>query len=156
MSIYRKGLDNVFNEVNAAPVRALRELAKPAAGATAEAQSPAEAAHEQAEKSKRKKGVPLNVPLPRTLAWAANLPPDVQPHELIRSYARIVNHLAIGWEDPDAARQYFDELLGSRRANRKGFPKQVETELIALRRYFVALRAEGWERLEPWDHVRKR
>jgi hypothetical protein len=156
MSIYRKGLDNVFNEVNAEPIRALRESAKPAARATVEAQSSAEAAREQAEKSKRKKGEPLNVPLPRTLAWAADLPPDIQPHELIRSYARIVNHLALGWEDPDATRSHFDELLVGKRANRKGFPKQVETELIALRRYFAALHAEGSERLVPWEHVRKR
>ncbi len=155
MSIYRKGLDNVYADVHATRFGALGEPSKPATQAKAVARSPAEAAREAAERSKRKRGEPLNVPLPRTLAWAATLAPDVQPHELIRLYARIANHLALGWEDTHATLAYFEQLLVTNRANRNGFPKQVESELVALRLHYGFLHPERGT-IDPWRHLRKR
>ena len=81
----------------------------------------AEAAREQAEKRKRSAGEPLSVLLPETVAWAAQLPSDIPPHELMRSFARIANRLAGGWNEPDATLACFQQLLMTQRPRRKGF-----------------------------------
>jgi hypothetical protein len=103
----------------------------------------AEATREQSEKRKRGVGEPLSVLLPETVAWAAQLPSDVQPHELMRSFARIANRLAGGWSEPDATLAYFQQLLMTQRPNRKGFPVQVRRELILLCRCYVDLHGRG-------------
>jgi hypothetical protein len=84
----------------------------------------------------RSKGAPSNVPLPRTIAWAAKLPCDVRTDELMRSFPRIANLLAADWDEPESTYAYFDQLLVDRRGNRKGFPPGVASELVALRRYY--------------------
>ena len=94
------------------------------------------AAREEVEKLKRK-GEPTNLALPRTKEWAANLPPDVQPHELIRTFGRVANLLAASWNDSEATVACFYHLLSDTRANRKGFPPKVKTELLTLQSYFV-------------------
>ena len=105
--------------------------------AKSEVQSRIDAARDEAERRKRKPCQPLNVPLPRTFAWAATLPPDVRPHALIRSYPRITNNLALGWDDVDATHAYFGHLVKSTRTGRRGFPEQMMSEILALYWHYV-------------------
>jgi hypothetical protein len=104
-----------------------------------DARSPAGAAEGEGGASDRRKAEPVNVPLPRTLAWAAELPGEVRPHMLLRSFARIANLIASQWDEPKALYAYFGELLIDRRKDRKGFPPEVTRELLALREYYSFL-----------------
>ena len=85
------------------------------------------------EPARRRKAAPANVPLPRTLDWAEDLPSSVKPTALLRQYARIANVLAATWDDPKALSPYMDGLLRDNRGNRKGFPPDILSELLALR-----------------------
>ena len=108
-----------------------------------EAQLLAAAARNEAEKSSRGKATPTNVALPRTLAWAAKLPPNVQPKELLRSFGRIANLLAANWDDAAATTACFHRLLVDSRGCRSGFPPNVTSELLALQSYFAFWRVQG-------------
>ena len=90
----------------------------------------------------RRKAVPANVPLPRTLKWVESLPSSVKPTALLRHYARIANVLAAAWDDPKAVSSYMDCLFRDERGDRKGFPPDVSLELTALREYHANLIAE--------------
>lgn len=90
-------------------------------------------------RSERSKTQPINVVQPRTLAWAADLPGDIQPQQLLRSFARIANLIASRWDEPRALYVYFGELLIDRRKGRRGFPPEVRSELLALRAYYSHL-----------------
>ena len=81
-----------------------------------------------------RKAKPLETLLPRTAAWIASLPAASQPHELARQFARIANHLCATWHQPAECRRYFDDLLVDKRGGRKGFPAEVLSELLRLRR----------------------
>ena len=105
--------------------------------AKSEAQLRADAARNEAEKSKRSKAEPINIALPRTLEWAFNLPREVQPQELIRSFGRVANNLAANWGDQDATVAYFSDLLVDTRGCRRGFPPQVVNELLGLQAYYA-------------------
>jgi len=121
------------------------------------AESTLEAEREAAERRKRSKAEPTNIALPRTLAWAATLPADVQPTALIRLHGRIANLLALDWNDPLAIAADFDQLLIDRRGNRKGFPPIIVTELRALARHYGRPQPSthaGSGR--AWEDVRKR
>lgn len=102
-----------------------------------EAQLRADAARNEAEKSKRSKAEPTNVALPRTLEWAFNLPRDVQPQELLRSFGRVANLLAANWADADATVACFSQLLVDTRGCRRGFPQEVVKELLTLQTYYA-------------------
>ena len=125
------------------------------------ADSTPEAERKAAERSKRGKAEPTNIALPRTLAWAATLPADVQPTALIRLYGRIANVLALDWNDPLAITADFDQLLIERRENRKGFPPIIVTELRALARHYGRVQpstsvSHTTGSQSPWGDVRKR
>ena len=128
MSIYRKIAKEAPSDVTTTTVT--RQFKRPEASATGS---------EDPEKSKKRKAAPMDAPLPRTFTWIAKLPREVQPIELMRSYARIANVMATIWNEPDAMSEYFDELLVDRRGNRKGFPPDVTGELLKLRAYYVDL-----------------
>ena len=66
MSIYRKFARESPNDVQVTAHP--RQVEEPVA---------IDAAKEEAEKSKRRKGAPMDTPLPRTFTWAAKLPPEV-------------------------------------------------------------------------------
>ena len=105
------------------------------------------------EEHKRvRKAAPANVPLPRTLTWVASLPPNFQPNGLVRHFARIANLIAATWEDPKAFDAYIESLLTDKRGNRRGFPSDILSELVALQRYHNTLRKDD----SPWDNVAKR
>src|SRR5512135_96879 len=80
----------------------------------------------------RRKSAPANVPLPRTLKWADELPPRVRPVALMRQFPRIANLIAANWDDLVQLEIYMDSLLTDKRGGRKGFPSEVTAELGAL------------------------
>ena len=94
------------------------------------------------EHARRRKAVPANVPLPRTLSWVKGLPSSVKPTALLRHYARIANVLAAAWHDPKAVSSYMDCLFADERGDRKGFLPDVSRELLALREYHATLNAD--------------
>lgn len=145
MSFYRKFAGDILNEITS--------TAQPRPAEKTEVERMRDAAHEEAERNKRSRGSPSNTALPRTLTWAASLPPDVRPYELLRQYGRIANLLAASWNDADATYAYLDELLVDHRGNRKGFPPEVMQELLGLRTHYGALHLQ---RSGAWVDVRKR
>ncbi len=78
-------------------------------------------------------------PLARTLKWVASLPPDVKPTALLRRYARIANVIAATWGHATSLRSYMDCLFSEKRGIREGFPPEVLSELVALKRYHDTL-----------------
>ena len=105
-------------------------------------------------KARRGKGEPVNTPLPRTIAWAASLPPEVRPVEVLRGYARIANLLASMWDDRESTYRYFDELLVDKRGTRQGFPPLVAAELARLKAHYAG--ETGLQLADTWHTVRKR
>ena len=87
-----------------------------------------------------RKARPVEYMLPATVKWFEALPPEVRPVVLAAEYARIANLLAQQWNDDNACRAYFDELLTGRRGKRRGFPVTVRRELWQLREYYQRVR----------------
>ena len=119
MSIYRKFDREPLSDVHAKPIKRADDAAPGSA------------------QSRRAK--PAEEPLPATIQWAAKLPPDVRPMNLLRQFPRIANALASSWGDPALLRPYLDELFVDRRGNRQGFPPEVMAELFALRTFYEGL-----------------
>jgi len=71
--------------------------------------------------------------------WLDELPPDVRPIDLPRSFPRIVNRLAESWHDVSACTALLAELVVDQRGDRRGFPMRVALELVALRDYRTRL-----------------
>jgi len=90
---------------------------------------------EREEHVHQRSAVSAEKPLPRTLKWVASLPPRVRPTALLRRYARIANVIAATWGHATSLRSYMDCLFSESRAKRRGFPPEVLSELIALKRY---------------------
>lgn len=81
-----------------------------------------------------------SAPNPRDMAltslartWAERLPEPLRPAALCARYPRVANRLALCWEDPVLVAKVFADLLEDRRGTRKGWPPEVQRELIALR-----------------------
>ncbi len=104
------------------------------------------------ENRRLRRATPANEPLPHTLKWVASLPLNVRPVALLRHYARIANIIAATWRDPASFVPYTDSLFIDKRASRQGFPPDVLSELLALRRYYDTLRADD---LSAGDFVGK-
>ena len=83
-----------------------------------------------------RKAKPVDCLLPLSDRWFGRLPLDVRPRELATQYPRIVNLVALQWNDSDACFAYFDELLVDRRGARQGFPAGVQRELLRLREHW--------------------
>ena len=83
-----------------------------------------------------RKATPVDKPVLRTTMWVAALPHDVRPTALIRRYARIANLIAAAWGDQKSFRIYMESLLTDNRGNRRGFPPDVLSELLALQHYY--------------------
>jgi len=95
------------------------------------------------EHKRRRHATPADKPLPRTLAWLASLPPNVQPTALIRRYPRIANVIAATWGHATSLRSYMDCLYSENRGTHRGFPLEVLRELVALKRYHDILGADS-------------
>jgi hypothetical protein len=89
--------------------------------------------------SSRRKAEPVNRLLPASREWLGSLPADVQPMLLAAQYPRIVNLLAMEWANPTICRVYLAHLLADQRGDRKGFPADVQRDLVTLRDYFYTL-----------------
>jgi hypothetical protein len=85
--------------------------------------------------SDRRRPQPLNQQLPSTAKWVASLPAEVQLPVLLQTLPRIANAIARLWQDDAGLRQYLDDLLTDNRGGRRGFPPDVQLELILLREY---------------------
>jgi hypothetical protein len=89
--------------------------------------------------SSLRRAEPASRLLPIGREWFASLPADVQPKSLAVQYPRIVNVLAVEWTNPSTCRTYLINLLADRRGTRKGFPPEVQRDLVILRDYYYTL-----------------
>ncbi len=80
--------------------------------------------------------LPGEMPLRRTLAWAARLPDDILPSVLLCHYARVANVIAATWDDPAAFRAYIESLSTQKLGDLRRFTPDALDELLALQRYF--------------------
>ena len=80
-----------------------------------------------------RKAQPLNQTLPATRRWIAQLPADIRPLSLVRQFPRIGNGLARAWPDASRFAAHLESLLQDRRGGRRGFPSDVQSELLTLR-----------------------
>ena len=87
----------------------------------------------QADPQYLRRAQPLNEALPTTVRWVAALPRAVWPLSLLREFPRIANRLAQAWPTPLSFDAYLDSLLHDRRGGRRGFPGDVQDELLNLR-----------------------
>ena len=81
---------------------------------------------------------PADYLLPIGERWLRGLPPEVLPAALVTTFPRIVNLIAMQWDDRNACSAYFEELLTDRRGGRRGFPQTVERDLARLRHYWYS------------------
>jgi hypothetical protein len=74
----------------------------------------------------------------QAIDWLISLPPGLRPEQLSHLFPRITNALAEVWQDADSLDAALDRLLDDGRKGRKGFPKAVRDELVALRNWTSA------------------
>jgi hypothetical protein len=79
---------------------------------------------------------PLNQAVPATWRWIEQLPADMRPLSLVHEFPRIANVLARAWPDAPSFAACIDSLLHDRRGGRRGFPGNVQSELVMLRDFF--------------------
>lgn len=65
--------------------------------------------------------------------WLESLPPESRPHDLCAHFPRIVNRLALCWEDQALAVRLLDDYLRDKRGGRRGFPATALHDLRSLR-----------------------
>ena len=127
MSIYegRKGLMD-YDDVHETPVARNAPVPGPSRDSSAESR----------DWLQHRKAKPIDRVLPFSDRWFGRLPLDAYPRELASQYPRIVNLIALQWDDSEACSAYFDELLVDRRGARQGFPARVQLELMRLREHW--------------------
>ena len=81
---------------------------------------------------------PADYLLPIGERWLRGLPAELLPAALLTTFPRIVNLIAMQWDDRGACAVYFEELLADRRGGRRGFPQNVERDLSRLRNYWYS------------------
>ncbi|MBK7793233.1 MAG: hypothetical protein IPO82_01185 [Betaproteobacteria bacterium] len=79
-----------------------------------------------------RKAKPIKVLLPATRAWLDMLRPDVQPRALVTQFPRLANRIAADWRSPEMCRSLLCQLLVDQRGGRRGFPKEVTRDILAL------------------------
>ena len=83
-----------------------------------------------------RKAQPVENLLPTSENWIDLLPPEAFPGALATHYPRIVNIIAMLWNDRVRCSAYFDELFIDRRGGRQGFPDVVQRDLSKLRHHW--------------------
>ena len=79
-----------------------------------------------------------------THEWFVGLPSAVRPIRLIEQYPRLVNLIALEWNNPPVASTLLTDLLNDDRGDRDGFPAAVFAELRGLHdHYFNRLSLNG-------------
>jgi hypothetical protein len=86
--------------------------------------------------SKHRRPQPVEFLLPISEQLLDELPPDVFPGALASQYARIVNLIALQWNDRESCGRYFNGLLNDQRGGRQGFPELVRRDLLRLAKYW--------------------
>ena len=141
MSIYRNASRHPGGDQD---IRLFESRSGGSAGGTATTHSAADAG--AAKYGHLRKAIPNDSLLPLTVSWAARLPVEVRPIQLMKQFARVANRVATTWRDADAFYFCIGDLLIDRRGGRRGFPPEVSRELFLLRDYFEALQARRGER----------
>jgi hypothetical protein len=100
---------------------------------------PSNAPAESHDWSKLRKAQPAKILLPIGKKWLEQLPPEVFPSALATSYPRIVNLIALEWNDRRNCSRFFSELLHDHRGGRQGFPAPVRRDLENLRAYWYGV-----------------
>jgi hypothetical protein len=77
------------------------------------------------------------------IEWLKALPRRHRPEALALHFPRICNRFALLWPDPALTEAYFESLLVDRRGDRRGFPREVLTDLLRLNEYFVQQQSGG-------------
>jgi hypothetical protein len=85
------------------------------------------------------------------LAWLAALPDAVRPADLATLHPRVVNRIALCWNDPELTGRLFDELLLDKRGKRRGFGPAVADDLLRLRVYHGKQFAKALESKAVWQ-----
>jgi hypothetical protein len=92
---------------------------------------------------KLRKSDGLDGVLPIGHEWIAGLPPGVRPLRLAMQYPRLVNLIALEWNNPPVAGTLLTEVLNHDRGDLGGFPAVVFAELRELHdHYFKVALAE--------------
>ncbi|HEY5310700.1 MAG TPA: hypothetical protein VIK97_19450 [Casimicrobiaceae bacterium] len=86
----------------------------------------------------RRRAQPANYMLPASIRRFAELPAALRPVALAARYPRLVNQIAQAWRSPSATHERFDDLLTDHRGGRRGFPQDVQRELVALHDYYIS------------------
>jgi len=68
--------------------------------------------------------------------WLQQLPQRAQPFQTAARYPHIANALAGLWQTPPRCRAYFEQLMLDTRGDRHGFPREIASELAALKDYY--------------------
>jgi hypothetical protein len=82
-----------------------------------------------------RKAHPLNQILPATRRWFDSLPASCRPIEMMKTYPRIANRIALAWREPRTAQEVIHDLLIDQRGERQGFPPFVMMELMRLQSF---------------------
>ena len=88
--------------------------------------------------SQVRRAYPADYLLPISEKWLEALPHGVLPIALIAHFPRIVNLIAMQWNDHVTCPAYFEELFADRRGSRRGFPQDVRRDLSRLRSYWYS------------------
>jgi hypothetical protein len=86
---------------------------------------------------------PIDVLLPATQRWLRMLAPDVKPQAFASQFPRLANHIAADWGSPGACRSFMYRLLVDQRGGRRGFPKDVLNDILALRTLYAEIHPAG-------------
>ena len=76
--------------------------------------------------------------LPMGHEWIAGLPPEVRPLRLAMQYPRLVNLIALEWNNPPVAKTLMTDLLNDHRGNRDSFPAAIFAELRGLHDHYFS------------------
>jgi|SRR5437660_3703429 len=106
--------------------------------ATAPGRSPGNPGDESHDWFTVRKARPADYLLPVSQRWMDHLPHDVCPLTLATRFPRIVNLVAMQWNDRAGCPAYFEDLLHDRRGGRQGFPADVQRDISNLRSYWYS------------------
>jgi len=116
----------------------LHDPAKDKAAAPVDSQ-PGDPSAQSQDWSKLRKAHPAEIVLPIGKELLDQLPPEVFPRALATQYPRIVNLIALQWNDRSGCSTVFKELLDDQRGGRQGFPDPVRRDLEKLRAYWYGV-----------------
>ena len=73
-----------------------------------------------------------------TMDWLMQLPADLRPNRLSEQLPRLANQIADAWADPRRCLGAIDDLLSDQRGGRRGLPRELREEVVALRGHLAA------------------